>query len=444
MKYYVTNENVIFQEREAKFNKVQRAEMNLIKVYPEEKRQEIFGIGGAFTEAAAYTWSRMSQDKKDKLINLYFGPKGNKYNFCRTHIQSCDFSLGNYAYVEDGDVKINTFSIERDRKYLIPFIKAALNVNKDINLLASPWSPPGFMKTNGEMNNGGKLKEEFYDSWAKLIVKYILAYKEEGISISRLTIQNEPMAKQTWDSCLFTGMEEKKFACEYLRKRLDESNLKSIKLNVWDHNKDMIIERTNEIFSDDEAFNSISGIAFHWYSGDHFEALEAVREKYPDKELIFTEGCVEYSKFSDTIQIDNAEMYAHEIIGDFKAGINGFIDWNMILDEYGGPNHVKNYCDAPIMCDTKNDSIDVKLSYYYIGHFSRYIKPGARRVLVSGFTSELEYVGFINPDNEIVLIVMNKTDKLQTYDIYCKGKLCNIQLEAHSIMTACWYENVSE
>lgn len=444
MKYYVTNENVTFEERESEFNKIERAEMNLIKIYPEEKRQEVFGIGGAFTESAAYTWSRMSKDKKDELINLYFGPQGNKYNFCRTHIQSCDFSLGNYAYVEDGDLGTNTFSIDRDRKYLIPFIKAALEVNGEISLLASPWSPPGFMKTNGEMNHGGKLKEEFYDAWAALIVKYILAYKEEGILISRLTIQNEPMAKQTWDSCLFTGLEEKEFACKHLRKKLNEAGLESLKLNVWDHNKDMIIERTNEIFCDDEAFDSISGIALHWYSGDHFEALQAVKEKYPEKEIIFTEGCVEYSKFNDAVQIDNAEMYAHEIIGDFKAGINGFIDWNLILDEHGGPNHVKNYCDAPIMCNIENDSIDVKLSYYYIGHFSRYIKPGARRVLVSGFTSNLEYVGFMNPDNEIVLIIMNKTDKLQTYDILCKDKLCKIQLEAHSIMTACWYEDISK
>ncbi len=444
MKIYVTDKNATFKEREEKFERVERAEMNLIKVYPKEKKQKILGIGGALTEAAAYTWSMMSQGKKNQLIDLYFGANGNQYNLCRTHIQSCDFSLGNYAYVKDNDVDLKTFSIDRDRKYLIPFIKEVLEANGEINLLASPWSPPGFMKNNGEMNHGGKLKKEFYDIWAKLIVKYIQAYAKEGIKVGRLTIQNEPMAIQQWDSCLFTGEDEKQFACGYLRKRLDEAGLQSVKLNVWDHNKDMILERTNDIFYDKQAFDSIGGIAFHWYSGDHFEALQEVRNKYPDKELIFTEGCVEYSRFSSDSQIDNAEMYAHEMIGDFKAGINGFIDWNIILDEQGGPNHDKNYCDAPVMCDTNNDTIDIRSSYYYIGHFSRFIRPGARRILVSGFTDKLEYVGFLNPDNEIILIIMNKTDKPQNFNIFCEGKLCRIQLEAHSIMTATWYAGINK
>ena len=444
MKIYVTDKNATFKEREEKFERVERAEMNLIKVYPKEKKQKILGIGGALTEAAAYTWSMMSQGKKNQLIDLYFGANGNQYNLCRTHIQSCDFSLGNYAYVKDNDVDLKTFSIDRDRKYLIPFIKEVLEANGEINLLASPWSPPGFMKNNGEMNHGGKLKKEFYDIWAKLIVKYIQAYAKEGIKVGRLTIQNEPMAIQQWDSCLFTGEDEKQFACGYLRKRLDEAGLQSVKLNVWDHNKDMILERTNDIFYDKQAFDSIAGIAFHWYSGDHFEALQEVRDKYPNKELIFTEGCVEYSRFSSDSQIDNAEMYAHEMIGDFKAGINGFIDWNIILDEQGGPNHDKNYCDAPVMCDTNNDTIDIRSSYYYIGHFSRFIRPGARRMLVSGFTDKLEYVGFLNPDNEIILIIMNKTDKPQNFNIFCEGKLCRIQLEAHSIMTATWYAGINK
>lgn len=438
MKIFTTNAEVRFEEKEGEFIYSPSKEFKLLKVYPKEKRQEILGFGGAFTEASAYTWSKMSEEHKAELLELYFGEKGNQYNFCRTHIQSCDFSLGNRSYVEENDTELATFTIERDFEYQIPFIKEALKLNKDIEFLASPWSPPPFMKTNNEMNHGGKLKEEYYDAWAGIFVKYIQAYAKEGIIIKRVTIQNEPNAVQTWDSCLFNGEDERKFACDHLRKKLDEAGLDDVKINCWDHNKDLIVERCEETFSDERALKDISGIAFHWYTGDHFEALQCIRDKYPEKELIFTEGCVEYSRFATAGQSQNAEMYAHDIIGNLNAGMNGYIDWNLILDENGGPNHVGNFCDAPVMCDTTKDTVDVKLSFYYIGHFSRFVKPGARRILVSRYTDKLDCCGFLNPDGEIVVVVLNKTDEAQNFEIMVEGKTCAIETCAHSIVTACW------
>ncbi len=438
MKIFTTNAEVRFEEKEGEFIYSPSKEFKLLKVYPKEKRQEILGFGGAFTEASAYTWSKMSDENKTKLLDLYFGEKGNGYNFCRTHIQSCDFSLGNRSYVEENDTELATFTIEGDFKYQIPFIKEALKLNKDIEFLASPWSPPPFMKTNKEMNHGGKLIEEYYEAWAGIFVKYIQAYANEGIVIKRVTIQNEPNAVQTWDSCQFTGEEERKFACDHLRKKLDEAGLTYVRINCWDHNKDLIVERCEETFSDEQALKDISGIAFHWYTGDHFEALQCIRDKYPDKELIFTEGCVEYSRFATAGQSQNAEMYAHDIIGNLNAGMNGYIDWNLILDENGGPNHVGNFCDAPVMCDTTKDTVDVKLSFYYIGHFSRFVKPGAKRILVSRYTDKLDCCGFVNPDGEVVVVVLNKTDEAQSFEIMVEGKTCAIETSAHSIVTACW------
>lgn len=157
-------------------------------------------------------------------MDLYFGEKGNRYTMGRLHIQSCDFSLGNRAYVQEGDGELKTFSIEEDFQYQIPFIKAALSRQADIQFLASPWSPPAFMKTNGEMNHGGLLREEYYDAWAKLIVRYLLAYREEGIEIGRVTVQNEPAAVQTWDSCIFSGTQEAVFAVRNLRRELDSAD----------------------------------------------------------------------------------------------------------------------------------------------------------------------------------------------------------------------------
>ncbi len=185
--------------------------------------------------------------------------------------------------------------------------------------------------------------------WADMVARYVSAYRDEGITIQQLTVQNEPAAVQTWDSCIFSGVEEAEFACRYLRPALDRAQHSDVKINVWDHNKEKILERAAESFSVEGARDVIDGIAFHWYTGEHFDALAEVHRQYPDKALIFTEGCVEYSRFEAENQIQNAEMYAHDIIGDFNAGMNGFIDWNLILDRQGGPNHVGNYCDAPVM-----------------------------------------------------------------------------------------------
>lgn len=436
---YRSDETARYELSKLEFRTDARAEMNLIKVYPEETRQTILGFGGAFTEAAAATFDSMSEETKQEALNAYFGKDGNQYNFCRTHIQSCDFSLGNYAYIEDlEDTKLCTFSIKRDKQYLIPMIQAALEKNPDIEFLASPWSPPAFMKSNGEMNHGGVLKKEYYTMWADMMAKYVAEYHQLGIHIRHITVQNEPKATQTWDSCLYTGEEEGIFAAQYLRKSLDVLALQDVKISIWDHNKDCILERANETFSVPGARQSVEGIAFHWYTGDHFEELNAVHEKYPDKSLIFTEGCVEYSRFLNNNQVKNAEMYLHDMIGNFNQGTNGYIDWNLILNHQGGPNHVGNFCDAPMMYDQSKDQLDIKLSFYYIGHMSRFIKKGAKRILVSRYTDQIDAVGFQNPDGEIVLVLMNRTEEDKYFQICENHQVCDIKLTSHSVITLCW------
>ncbi len=439
MKCYISNQEVQFQEMEEKLMEGDGGEMQQVCVHPSISYQQILGMGGALTEAAAYTYARMSAEKQQQLLALFFGD-GNHYNFCRLHIQSCDFALGNYAYVEDAkDTGLDSFSIERDRKYIIPFAKAALEKKSKIQFLASPWSPPAFMKTNGEMNHGGKLKKEYYQMWADMVARYVSAYRDEGITIQQLTVQNEPAAVQTWDSCIFSGVEEAEFACRYLRPALDRAQHSDVKINVWDHNKEKILERAAESFSVEGARDVIDGIAFHWYTGEHFDALAEVHRQYPDKALIFTEGCVEYSRFEAENQIQNAEMYAHDIIGDFNAGMNGFIDWNLILDRQGGSNHVGNYCDAPVMCDVDADTIDVKLSYSYIGHFSRFIRPGARRILVSKYSPDIETTAFQNEDGGKVLVILNRSEKEVEFVVSVEGKRSGkMKIGKHSIMTCCW------
>ncbi|MFV0343241.1 MAG: glycoside hydrolase family 30 protein [Anaerocolumna sp.] len=435
MKIYTSDVDKQMMETEKEFYTDYDIENKLIKVYAEEKRQEILGFGGALTESAAYTFYRMSKEKQKILTDMYFGKEGNNYNFCRLHIQSCDFSLGNNSYVTEEDIELNSFSIEQDEKYVIPYIKEALAKNPSIQFLGSPWSPPPFMKSNKQMNNGGRLLAEYYENWAKVITRYILEYRKHGIEVTRLTVQNEPKAVQRWDSCLFTAEEEKIFACDFLKKELKKQGLLHVKINIWDHNKERVYDRALISISGEDAYASIDGVAFHWYSGDHFETLQLVREKFPEKELIFTEGCAEYSLYKNINQITVAEKYAHDIIGNLNAGMNGYMDWNVILDSQGGPNHVRNYCDAPVMCDVENDKIELKLSYYYIGHFSRFIKKGARRIVVSRYTDQLQSTAFINPNGEKIVIVLNKREETCDFKLCDNNKLCDLTIMPHSIMT---------
>lgn len=417
--------------------------MNVVNLYPEITYQTISGFGGAFTEATGYNVSKLSKENAKAIAEAYYGDTGIGYTLGRTHINSCDFGLGNYAYIEDPtDTQMETFNRDRDREYVVPFIKQAQEVSKEsITFLASPWSPPAFMKTNGEMNNGGKLKEEYRTFWAEYIAKYILDCKKDGIDISMITVQNEPEATQTWDSCRYTAKEEMEIVRDYLGPTLQKMNLGHIKIFIWDHNKEILFERARDILSDETASSYIAGVAFHWYTGDHFEAVQLVKEQYPGKELIFTEGCVEYSRFMDSNEVYKAEMYAHDILGNFVAGMNGYIDWNLVLDEKGGPNHVGNYCAAPIMCNIVEDTFEKRLSYYYIGQFSKFVKPGAKRIATTKYTDKLEVVAFLNPDGQRVVVIMNKNEEDIPVSLRENGMGTDLTIEGHSIVTICSEDN---
>ena len=413
--------------------------MHVVNVYPEVKYQTIRGFGGAFTESAAHNYAGMSVEKKKELVKAYFGKEGLSYNFGRIHMNSCDFALGNYTYVEEGDAQLKTFSIAHDFAEIIPLVKDAQEeYGEPMEFLVSPWSPPAFMKTNGEMNHGGKLKKEFYPVWAKYYVKFIKAYREAGIPIGFLTVQNEPMAVQTWDSCIFTSEEEAVFVREYLGPALEKEGLSDVGIFVWDHNKEEAYQRFKEVMEKEETGKYVKGAAVHWYTGDHFEAIEMIRKMYPDKEVFFTEGCVEYSRFADSGEIEKAEMYAHDIMGNLNAGISASIDWNLFLDKMGGPNHVGNFCAAPIMCDAEKDTYEKRLTYYYIGHFSRYIKPGALRIGTTRYSDAVEAAAFLNPDGERVLVLLNKTEKEVPVTVREAGCGMETVLRSHSIYTICY------
>ncbi|MDO4306654.1 MAG: glycoside hydrolase family 30 beta sandwich domain-containing protein [Eubacteriales bacterium] len=411
---------------------------NLIKIYPDYQKQQMKGFGGAFTEAAGFCYEKLPKEKKKEFLQAYFGDEGLRYNIGRTHINSCDFALENYdALSSDGE----DLDLTRANQYVLPLMKDARSVcREEPEFLLSPWSPPASMKTNGEMNHGGKLKPECRKEWAQYIARYLCRLKEEGIKISYLTIQNEPEAVQTWDSCVYSAKEEMEFACEYLADALAGAGLSHVRILVWDHNKEIVYDRAKEIFRNEKALETIYGVAVHWYTGDHFQGLSMVKETWPEKEIFFTEGCVEYSRFMDSNEVNKAEMYAHDMIGNFNNGVSAFFDWNLLLDEKGGPNHVGNFCAAPVMASEDGLDFEKRLSYYYIGHFSRYVKKGACAAAVTSFSTDVETSGFVNPSGERVIVLLNRQEKAISIALGKDGKGKNLLLAPHTITTVCYME----
>jgi glucosylceramidase len=440
LRYMVTtcpNNKVDTQEEQILFQQEQDEEMPFVNLYPEHRYQSFEGFGGAITEASGYAFSKMSEEKQNEVLQAYFGADGNRYRFARMAIDSCDFSLGNYSAVTDaGDDELSTFSLERDEQYILPLLRKAQEVlGQPIEIMLSPWSPPAFMKSNGAKNGGGFLNPEYRALWARYLCRYVREYRKMGFSVTMLTIQNEPKAAQRWDSCLYTAEQEKAFLRDFLYPELMKSGLEDVQVCIWDHNKERVFDRAQAII-DQETDKMVQGIAFHWYSGDHFDTLRLTREVFPDKKLIFSEGCVEYSRFAEENQLAHAQMYAHDIIGNLNAGMNVSLDWNIILDEKGGPNHVGNYCEAPIMCDTKNDTVIKNASYTYIRHFSRFIQPGAQRIAASTYTDKLEITAFRNPDDTITAVLLNRTDSVVPVSIRLAGQLAPFAVPANAIVTA--------
>jgi glucosylceramidase len=409
---------------------------------PSKAYQTFLGIGGALTDASAETFAKVPADKQQEILTAYFDKeKGIGYTLGRTNIHSCDFSSSSYTYVTEGDKALKSFSIDHDKQFRIPFIKRAIAAaGGKLNIFGSPWSPPAFMKSNNDMLHGGKLKPEFYQSWANYYARFIKAYQAEGIPIWGISVQNEPMATQRWESCIYTAEEERDFLKRHLGPTMIREGLRDKKIIAWDHNRDLVYQRASTILSDPEAAKYVWGIGFHWYepwSGGEpmYDNLKLVNETFPGKHLIFTEGCADSFNINKINEWKLGELYGSSMINDFNNGTVGWTDWNVLLDETGGPNHVKNFCFAPIHADTKTGKLIYTNSYYYIGHFSKFIRPGAKRVVSSPSRSALISTAFANPDGKVSVVVMNKNDKAVPYYLWVNGEAAEVNSLPHSIQT---------
>lgn len=411
-------------------------------VNPKKRFQEFLGIGGSFTDASSEVFAKLSPEKQEEFLEAYYDPEnGIGYTLARTTIHSSDFGSGSYTYIEEGDKSLDSFSIDHDREFRIPLIKRATEAaGGELLLYASPWSAPAFMKSNNNMLRGGSLLPEYYEAWAKYYTKFIAAYEAEGMPIWGITIQNEPMAVQRWESMIYTAAEERDFLKNHLGPTMEEAGYGDKNIVVWDHNRDLIADRANTILDDPEAAKYAWGVGFHWYEvwagGKHmYDNLAAVKESYPDKHLLFTEGTVENFDSSRYQYWPNAERYGHSMIKDFNAGTVGWTDWNLLLDQNGGPNHVSNFCFSPIHADTTTGELIYTPTYYYIGHFSKFIRPDAQRVSTSSSRSVLLATSFVNTDGSTATVVMNETDEDINYKLFVGEGQVSLTIPAHGIQT---------
>ena len=299
--------------------------------------------------------------KRSELIEAYFGTNGSSYTLCRTHIGSCDFSNTSYSYDNTpGDVELKNFSVDHDKQTLIPLIKDAKAVaGANFELLASPWTPPSWMTTKNKfVAKGNQLKPEFYKPYAEYLVKYLQAYQKEGIPITYLTMQNEVLSETaTWESCEFQPAQTVDFV--KILGAAFEANKIGTKILIYDCNKGLDKEGNyqaksyvDKVYVDADAKKYIWGVGLHWYGtarATPFGDPAALHESYPDKHLIHTEACAEGG--SHPLEVGVAERYGHDIIGCLNNWTEGWIDWNLVLNMEGGPNHAGNLCSAPILAD---------------------------------------------------------------------------------------------
>jgi glucosylceramidase len=413
----------------------------VLKIDTNIEYQEILGFGGAFTEASAYVYYLLDKKIQNRIMDLYFGADGLQYSVGRVHIGSCDFSLKSYNFDNfTDDFSLSRFDISHDKRQMIPFIKQALNTSKlPIKIYATPWSPPGWMKGNGHMvgtsEPGLKQDDAYHKTWANYLSMFITAYKKEGVDLWGMTVQNEAEAVVPWESCYYSPENERDFIKNFLGPimSVDHPNLT---IMIWDHNKDRVVPWVKTIFSDPEAAKYVKGTGIHWYSGSQFENVEEAHKLFPEKFILATEACncpgVLLGDWS------RGESYGYDIIGDLNAYAVGWVDWNLLLNAEGGPNHLNNFCDASLIGDVDNQILHIQPTYYYMGQISKFLLPGSKRVNVqssSNVNGTLSYVGVVTPNDEVAIVVMNQANNTVDLRFIDNGMTATYALPPRAITT---------
>jgi glucosylceramidase len=519
---YVTSEagDKITQKGNISFVKGQVPKGNIIKINPSIIKQEIDGIGSSFTESSAFVLAYLDKKKRTEVMEKIFSETGANFSLTRTHIGSCDFCVeGKYSYLDKkDDTKLKSFSIDPDKKGfdpkkysgiqdpsydLLPMIQEALEIknkqkDNELRIVASAWTAPAWMKDiedwyikgtieNNHQGTGGKLKPEYEEMYADYLIRYLDAYKSEGVKIWGITPVNEPHGNNgQWESMHFTAETQNQFIKKYLGPKLLKSGFDDLKLLIYDQNRDGLEHWADVILGDDETSKFVYGSAVHWYESTnkvYEDVFERFNAKFPDQAIIHTEGCIDDlgkeapggitdpHRFKEKEWFDNdsfwwnenatdwaysatwqavimedhpiytpVHRYARNIIVSIDHWLKGWIDWNVVLDKKGGPNHVGNFCGAPIMIDTESKHIYYTPIYYILAQFSRTIRPGDKAVqtekTLDGLDSDaLHACATINDSNLLTVQLLNTTKQQLEFSLQIKDQYAIIKMVPNSVQT---------
>ena len=411
-----------------------------IKIDPSQRYQQIIGFGGSFTKSTAVLFQQLSKAQQENILEAYFGSSGAQYSLTRIPINSSDFSPNCYSYAPvENDFDLLHFSIKEETEDLIPMIKAAKAVSKEgFKIMASPWTAPPWMKDNQDWI-GGKLLPACYPVWALFFAKFLSAYQNEQLPIWGITVENEPLGNgNNWESMHFTPQEMNDFVVHHLKPMLQQ-NHETVKILGYDQNRDeALAEWADAMYLNPQAKAAFDGIALHWYGStvDHFpQALQDLYAKAPTKYRIQTEACIDAQvpRWKDDAWYWRAEAtdwgwdwapedkkhlhpkyapvfrYAQDIIGCLNNWVEGWIDWNMILDRQGGPNWAKNWCIAPVIVHPETDEVYFTPLFDILTHFSRFIRPNATRIATHQSDDSLNVTAIENINGGIVVVLFNPT-----------------------------------
>ena len=496
------------------------AEGVVIRIQPEIVKQTIDGIGTSFTESSAFVLAHLDPQKRREVMERIYGESGANFSLTRTHVGACDFCVdGKYSYADQkDDIKLESFTIAPDKEGfkqadhpgiadesydLLPMIQEALAIksgqpDRELRIIASAWTAPAWMKDietwyipgapeNNWQGSGGRLKAAYIPTYADYLVKYLDAYKAEGVNIWGLTPVNEPHGNNgQWESMHFTPETQNEFIKKHLGPKLKSSQYGDIKLLAYDQNRDGLEHWTDVIFGDPQTAPFVYGVAVHWYESTfkvYEDVFERVHQKFPDFAIIHTEGCIDdlgkpapngvtdperyqesgwfdnddfwwnpnatdwaYSVTWEGVKVEDhpiytpVHRYARNIIVSLDHWMRGWVDWNIVLDQNGGPNHVGNFCGAPIMIDTESKQVYYTPIYYVLAQFSKTIRPGDKAVqtekqLAGLGSDDLHACATVNRDNLLSVQLLNTTKAPIRYHLQIGGRYAEITIAANAVQT---------
>nr|XP_034195792.1 lysosomal acid glucosylceramidase-like [Osmia lignaria] len=442
--YVSSKAGLRMKPKEGQFGSCQQT-TDTLTIDTTKKYQTIFGFGGAFTDSAGINIKKLSEAAQDQIIRTYYHPtEGSKYLFGRLGIGGTDFSIRSYSYDDrPNDKSLEHFALApEDYKYKIPFMKKALELNPETKFFAATWTTPSWMKTKNKTNGYGFLKEEYYQSYADYLVKFLDAYKENGLKMWAISTGNEPLFEYLpSDAIGILGWTPKgvgTWVANNLGPTLAASQHDTKILTLDDNRKDLSWF-VPQMFENEKAKDYVSGVAVHWYS-DHItppSVLDLAHNSFPDKFILMTEACEGNGSPQNVIlgSWERGQKYMLSIIEYLNNWAIGWVDWNLALDKNGGPNFVNNYVDSPIIVNPETDEFYKQPMYYAIAHFSRFIDRGSVRISITD-TTTVKSAAFVTPSNEVVVVLHNGNPESKNVVLkdLKKGTIC-LELPANSMHT---------